>query len=42
MMQKLSIALGIGGFLCGYAALLYALISAIVSIDHSQFLRLAM
>jgi hypothetical protein len=42
MMRKLFVAATIAGVLCGYVALLYALIYVIVSIDHSHFLRLAM
>ncbi len=42
MVEKLLFAVTIVGVFCGYVALLYALISVIVSIDHSYFLSLAM
>ncbi len=42
MMQKLCVAATIVGLLCGYAVLVYALVYAVMSIDHFYFLRLAM
>ncbi|HEX9273041.1 MAG TPA: hypothetical protein VGA01_12585 [Candidatus Binatia bacterium] len=42
MIHRLFVSMTVAGLLCGYAAMLYALIRIVVLIDHSYFLSLAM
>jgi hypothetical protein len=42
MMHRLFVSMTVAGLLCGYMAMLYALMRILVLIDHSYFLSLAM
>jgi hypothetical protein len=42
MMHRLFVSMTVAGLLCGYMAMLYALMRIVVLIDHSYFLSLAM
>ena len=42
MTHKLFVSVIIAGLICGYAAMLYALIHIVVLLDHSYLLSLAM
>ena len=42
MMRKLSVSVTIAGLVCGYVALLYALIRILVLVNNSYLLSLAM
>jgi hypothetical protein len=42
IMQRLFVSMTVAGLLCGYMAMLYALMRIVVLIDHSYFVSLAM
>ena len=42
MTHKLFVSVTVAGLVCGYVALLYALIHIVIRIDHSYFQSLAM
>ena len=42
MMHKLFVSVTVAGLVCGYVAMLYALVRVLVHIDNSYFLSLAM
>jgi hypothetical protein len=42
MTQKLLVSIMIAGLVCGYGAMLYAVMRILVLIDHSYFQSLAM
>jgi hypothetical protein len=41
-MNRLFVSMTIAGLVCGYMAMLYALVRIVVLIDHSYFLSLTM
>jgi hypothetical protein len=42
MIQRLFVSMTVVGLLCGYMAMLYALMRIVALIDHSYFVSLAM
>jgi hypothetical protein len=42
MIHRLFVSMTVAGLLCGYMAMLYALMRIVVLIDHSYFVSLAM
>jgi hypothetical protein len=42
MLHRMIISMTVAGLICGYVAMLYALMQTIVLIDHSYFQSLAM